>query len=678
MAVTAFVVVRFVLPNLTDSTTAEDQPPPIIGNGEIPPPVELPPLFSDEEEESEPTTAEFATILRGRDPIPATDTSDLQWTTWSFANEVTRIAIHGDELVAGATGNLTIWDRRDGTLLHQFTLNDGLPGPQVNALWVDLDGTLWVGADSGLGRFDPESQQWQHYDESDGLEQQIVRALLRTSGGAFLIGTLYGSDGDGLVLFDGEEFTRFPGFPSGDPAEGLFSNTVSTLFEDGSGNLWVGNYAGQVGRFDGDEWTIYSADDTLPVGEIRDFTLDATGRLWVGTDIGTGILEGESFQPVTTLPGNNVFGLFTDSQGNIWVNGAEPSIMRYDPATEEWQEYANDYSYSAAEDPDGNVYLATGSGLMRVDGDELTPWLVPNVPRANYYERILPTPDGDLLFVADLYTSALFDPETETWTTLPDLFTDLPCCAIPRAYDSQGRLWATEAGRVWILTDDQPLTISGEHGLPTDAGINDVAFYPDGGAAIATEAGLALWDGETIFSVRTAEDGSGMISNNVTAVLITTDESGESTTWLGTEGGLSRIAPDHTWTHYTVGDPFGSNFQYISDLAQAPDGTIWVATEGDINGDGLYRFEADDIDHFFSDDGFSQIGSDHIYTLHIAPDGSLWFTPSYNGAVHYDGQTWTAYDTRQNILMNDVTDAFVDDAGTVWFSASFGIVRFRP
>lgn len=637
-----------------------------------------------EDEETEPIISEefnteFAPILLGRNPFPATEDGaapipdDRQWAYWSFANYVKTVTLHGDELLTGAPGNLTIWDKRDGTLLHRFTVNDGLPGPEVQDVWVDPDGTIWVAADQGVGRYDPESQEWRLYTEDDGLDSNAARVILRDNQNRLIVATIYGDPEIGLNLFDGERFAPFAPFPADEAESGAASSDITTMIQDSEGNFWVGTTIG-IGRFDGDDWSFYTSDDGLPANEIYAMTFDGLGRLWAGTETGVAFLEDDEFQLFERSADRTIWNLFTDSQGRIWGSGNGVGLGAYDPATNEWQEFPDQASYewfSTVEDDEGNLFFGSSAGPQRYNGTDFENWLVPNVPRPAVYKHILPSPDGSLWFIQDTVNTDAIDPQTNSWS--PVTFTAQPCCPVPLAFDDLGRLWAGEWERIFIFEgDEQPQTITADDGLPAEAWVNTVAFYPDGGAAIGTEAGWALWDGENITAIRTSGDGSGMASDNITSLLIVPDGD-QSATWVGMDFGLSVVDRDHNWTNYTVGDPFGPEMEFVNDIAQTSDGTIWVAT----GGDGLYRFRGEEMNHFHDDDGFS-ISSNHINNIAVAPDGSVWFSLGYNGIVQFDGQNWNAYDTRDQLMAGYVAAVYVDDTGTVWVATDNGITRYRP
>ena len=72
-----------------------------------------------------------------------------------------------------------------------------LSNNRVNALCVDHAGTLWVGTQNGLDRFDRNTGEFTTFGERDGLPNNAVEGILEDS-----TGNLWLSTGNGLSKFD--------------------------------------------------------------------------------------------------------------------------------------------------------------------------------------------------------------------------------------------------------------------------------------------------------------------------------------------------------------------------------------------------------------------------------------------------------------------------------------------
>ena len=166
--------------------------------------------------------------------------------------------------------------------LFQLQTNEFQPAPgsadlgrRIFALFEDRHGQLWAGTQNGLAR--REGQDWKVYTTSNGLSENIVRALAEDAEGNLWIGT----ESSGLNLFkDG----KFISFPAG--ADGLPGNDISCLYLDKEGVLWVGTAGHGLARFDQGRWTRYSTGNGLASNSIDYIIEDDEGCLWIGSNAG--------------------------------------------------------------------------------------------------------------------------------------------------------------------------------------------------------------------------------------------------------------------------------------------------------------------------------------------------------------------------------------------------------
>ena len=108
-----------------------------------------------------------------------------------------------------------------------YTINDGLPSNQVNCLYQDNIGRLWIGTDAGIGIFD--GLNFSLIDRRDGLASNDIRAILQDEQGVFWFACYDG----GLTRYDGVRFTSFStkdGFHSNFIRRLYYSATYKTLF----------------------------------------------------------------------------------------------------------------------------------------------------------------------------------------------------------------------------------------------------------------------------------------------------------------------------------------------------------------------------------------------------------------------------------------------------------------
>jgi len=650
LAVTAVPALRRRAARLRATPTAAPAAtiaPTVIGETfGTPPPEETPPL---------PT----APVVAGE-----------EWASWTAANNVEVVAAYDERIYTGGWGGVTVWDRADGTVLERYTTANGLPHPHVTAILADLEaGNLWFGTDDGLALFD--GQEWTVYNDQDGLDSNTVTALGWWEN-YLVVGTQYSDrEGGGLNLFDGAQWNATPDFPSDHPDRDpdALSNFVNAILQTADNTLWVGTSNG-LGRYDGNTWTRFTTDDGLPGNNIYTLFLDADGELLVGAEAGAARFDGEKFEAGEQGPPYGVHGITQDGEGRYWFSGGG-GVWRFDPDKANWEEYSEQTGdmpsydmYGAAHDDDGNVYFGSdGSGVVRYDG-EFTLWHVPNVPGLAAVGAILPAPDGRLWFVQEYgdYVD-VFDPEQEAWSPGPEL------PGVPLTFDSAGNVWASEwQNGLWIIGGGDETHISAEQGLPTEAYVQGVAVAGDGTAWLATEQGLAFFDGQNVTQMLKAAE-AGMASDFVRGVFAASDGS----LWVRTETNLSRLTPDGQWEHLGAGSPFAFDVE-VTDIAEAYDGALWMTTYGD----GVYRFADGEWEHFSPDN--SDLPWSHVRSVTLAPDGGLWFGLADRGAAHFDGSDWDDFevDEEEGLIQANANDIYVAPDGAVWFATSGGVTRYVP
>ena len=110
----------------------------------------------------------------------------------------------------------------------------------------------------------------------------------------------------------------------------MANNSVYSIMEDKTGNLWFGT-SGGVSRYDGKSFTNYTTAQGLANNIVISITEDKTGNLWFGT-AGGGVsrYDGKSFTNFTTEQGlaNNTVSVSRkikqEISGSVHGWGSEP------------------------------------------------------------------------------------------------------------------------------------------------------------------------------------------------------------------------------------------------------------------------------------------------------------------------------------------------------------------
>jgi len=238
----------------------------------------------------------------------------------------------------------------------------GFNVPGVNALAQTDDGSLWLGTQNGLWRFDGvRFTRWSPRSEED-LPTQLVSCLLPARGGGLWIGT-----SSGVSLLKAGTLINY--------RESATRGTVRGLFEDSSRGLWAarsGYEGGGLTLLSSHGISSYRVADKLPDAGVNAIFEDRFGNLWVGTRRGLCRWSSGKAELFLNNPGVEIYSILEDGQGRLLVttNGS-PSILRltngrFEPV------FTSGYDSSlsarvAITDRDGNTWLGTFSqGLLRM------------------------------------------------------------------------------------------------------------------------------------------------------------------------------------------------------------------------------------------------------------------------------------------------------------------------
>lgn len=185
---------------------------------------------------------------------------------------------------------------------------DGAPGAVATAFAEDGAGNVWIGFDDGSLR------RWRR-----GRLETIPSSVARPSGTAALVGSLLvGAGGDLWAAIRGRGVARFEDPTAEAPrprfftrAEGLRTDEVTHLLEDGHGGLFVGSQQG-LDRLDLATGTVehFTTADGLGSNVITAALRDGEGNLWFGTSHGLSRLRHER-EAVPPAPARVVFTSLT-------------------------------------------------------------------------------------------------------------------------------------------------------------------------------------------------------------------------------------------------------------------------------------------------------------------------------------------------------------------------------
>jgi signal transduction histidine kinase/ligand-binding sensor domain-containing protein len=400
------------------------------------------------------------------------------------------------------------------TELHRtlWTTKEGAPG-QINRIVQTADGYLWLGAVTGLFRFD--GTRFEHFVRPDtGLPiNGDISSLFVSSSGDLWVGLRFG----GAYQIHQHEIKEFG------EKEGLPRHSLLDMAATPDGTLWAAVTNG-VYWFDGRRWLPAATNYGYAATDAGRLLVDQRGSLWARSQQGTSVLRrGAGRFEMTQLPGGRGW-LFLDSDGRAWAVLGEEGFL---PLTSGGRKVPIDASFTAMgasfEDREGSLWSAA-----RRDGQ----WSVIRVSDAGKVFR-----DQSILSPGEIHSLArkesrigsifnwLEDREGNVWAVMDNGLVQFRSNKLHAATESlsefhQAAMTVNANGDVWIA--QQPMLLKSSPGqtrpsLDSRLGNNVVAYMlgeHDGSLTIGMDdsvliryadgerRGIALWPGAVSYGIQ--------------------------------------------------------------------------------------------------------------------------------------------------------------------------------
>jgi len=296
------------------------------------------------------------------------------------------------------------------------------------------------------------------------------------------------------------------------------------------------------------------------------------------------------------------------------------------PQKTNWKTYttaeglADDDVTTFHQDRKGYLWIGTGAGVSRFDGEGFENYTLEDSIASNHVISILEEDDGALWFL------------TNTGV---------------KRYDGRQ------------FTD---FTI--EHGLPDN---NVTAMFRDrsGNLWFGTKKGVARFDGNRM---QTWTEKDGIREKEVKAIY--QDRTGRIWIvfrWSGVSRLISVESDTPAWQTFTVQEGLPHNI--VTDIHEDQEGNLWVATYG-----GVARFgEGKFVSAAFN----ALLPTRIINSIHLDAEGALWFRTASDGMLRWDGHVVRQFTTRDGLASNLVTAALQDRSGRLWLATDNGVSRYE-
>ncbi len=317
-------------------------------------------------------------------PIPLEEKAKLD-----AASQISEYIV---EIFEDSKGNLwfgTVSDgavRYDGKTLTYFSTKDGLCDNTVAGIAEDKEGNMWFGTHNGISKYDGKT--FTTFGETTG----------HISGCKILIdskGQIWAGTTEGAFRYNGSSFSTFkiPNPVIDSPSYKIVPNKIWSIIEDKKGNIWFGRDGLGACKFDGTTFTHFTKKEGLCSNNVSRIVEDNQGNIWFGSitsdfpkyinEGGVSRYDGKTFTQFPEIQGlskNDIYTLYKDKKGDIWIGALHHGAYRYDG--EKFTLFneidkTNDMLrifgiQSILEDRQGTLWFGFSGGLFRFNGTSFT------------------------------------------------------------------------------------------------------------------------------------------------------------------------------------------------------------------------------------------------------------------------------------------------------------------
>jgi signal transduction histidine kinase/ligand-binding sensor domain-containing protein/CheY-like chemotaxis protein len=452
------------------------------------------------------------------------------------------------------------------------------------------------------------------------------------------------------------------------PEGGFPVDTVLALLQTHDGYLWAGTTEGLT-RFNGSEFRVFNQANTpeLKKNYIKCLFEDSSGNLWIGTSGGGLTLYREGrFHTYTTQDGlsnNSVDAITEDREGTLWV-ATRDGLNRFRKGTlvrGDLPEFAHLRIGDMTRDPQGHIWFVANRTLKMLQDGVLTDAPLSALPK-----------DLDLSAIyADRFNNLWLGTETHGVFRMSggkvvryDSRQGLPKSPINVLYgDRKGNLWVgTGAAGLCRLVQERFDCYSAKQGLTNDFVLSIYEDRED-----------ALWVGGAAGGLNRFKDGAitplaanvGLVGEVAWSVA----EGRDGSLWVAMDSGLKRFKNGEV-TAYTTSKGPGNN--YVVSVWEDTEGNVWAGTQAGLNefvGGQLNRLRT-----FTLKDGL--VGG-QITVIHPDHAGGMWFGSRTGGISRLVNGKFQNYTAANGLSSNRIWVIYEDHKGAMWFGTDDGLTRFQ-
>lgn len=481
-----------------------------------------------------------------------------------------------------------------------------------------------MNTDSGVSKIifekkTPQDKSFDNYSFVNGIYDSLITSITEDGNGNIWFGTK-----SGVVKYDGVDFENHT------TKNGLLDNAIQSIIKDEHSNdIWVGTQKGLNKISENGKVETFRVSDVQNGNKVGKLFVDEEGNLWLGTTNGLYRFRDPAFAVFSDKDGLKnpfVFPIFRDSKKNLWVGTFENGFYEYDGKIfrnfSEKDGLIGTQMNAGIEDADGNIWMGTNKGVSVYDGKSFK----------NFHGR----KDG---LKSDSVTSII--------------------------QDRKGRVWlgGNKGGAIWNGNKFKTFDLKSSDGQNFDVWYQ----FEDSKGNIwfgTYLGGLFRYNPKNDFGqTEKAIENYSQKLNLKSKTYFAIDEDRAGNIYLGSFDGVYIYNPSsEKISLISEKDGLSSDLVYVMTFDSAYQ-TLYIGTN-----QGMNKFNAKEykksgkiiLEQYGQEEGFSSLetNSNGVWR---DEDGTIWFG-TVNGLIHYNPYTYSRNNTESKTSIKNIRIFYNDTA----------------
>ncbi|MFI5220232.1 MAG: two-component regulator propeller domain-containing protein [Bacteroidia bacterium] len=606
--------------------------------------------------------------------------------------------------------------QQQNIIFQKLTIKNGLAHDNINVVYRDRFGFLWIGTGTGLQQYDGYNFITYRTNKSDSnsISKNIVYSIFEDSKGRIWFGT----DGGGLNLFDRatSKFSRFDNYIN--KTVDSWALIISEITEDKNGILWLATFNGLF-SFDPDlkKFNRFMPNTTktesISSNFIHSVSMDDNNRLIVTTKNGINIYDQKSKifynymnNPADLLLFNSmsVTSYFQENDSVSWFGTPDGKLFKYNffnnTITEktyyfkmksisgyEWFSYFKDLS--------DNLWISSiGNALIKINlsSEEITRFknniLETGSISSNNINKMFVDRDSTF-WIGTTAGLNYFNLQRQVFNVINynDVYDNNPSLALASvSRDQHGNYWAATLGNGLYLLDEKYKAIKN-----FNLGFNkDARFEGDRIISAFSDKNNFLWLGtqRNIIKFNTTaytyeflnKPNENIGGESSGAVGFAMDNEGKL--WIAPFTGPVLVIDKNNIIRefeYSSAGQGNLKINRVNCIFCDSRNRIWIGTKE--NGVFVWNQNNRTIKNYkYEPDKKSGVQSNTIYEFFESSDKTIWIRTTEGGLhkfIEEDG-SFLFYSVANGIPDDEVSTLIEDQDKNIWCTTKNGIFKWNP